>query len=252
MTPSRENSLKGYCTRRSLINLRLFASRRNFLHSISLAAMTSIFSKGQLSLAAQQATPRDSGPTNPTLEEKRIRALAAWTGLTLETPHPVPYGAEIVNSKSGERLMRATNAVATEHDPSAHAELRTIRLACNKLNSYSLEGHTLYTTCEPCAMCMACILWAGLDRVVYGATLADAARFGSQIFDSLNRDRKTIDYEMCCRRSSRARSLSRAVYKSQHAEGFQDSEFRQKMRCVPSGGFGETLRDQEFAKIQKG
>jgi tRNA(Arg) A34 adenosine deaminase TadA len=110
-----------------------------------------------------------------------MRALAAFTALTMETLDPVPYGAEIVHSKTGESLMRATNAVGPEHDPSAHAELRTIRLACNKIQSYSLRGYTLYTTCEPCPMCMACALWAGLDRVVYGATIADAARFGHQI-----------------------------------------------------------------------
>lgn len=94
---------------------------------------------------------------------------------------PVPYGAGIVHTENGERLMRATNAVGEEHDPSAHAEVRTIRLACHQLNSPSLRGYTLYTTCEPCPMCMACALWARLDRVVYGATIADAARFGHQI-----------------------------------------------------------------------
>jgi tRNA(Arg) A34 adenosine deaminase TadA len=110
-----------------------------------------------------------------------MRALAAWTALTFDTPNPVPYGADIVASKTGERLMRAANAVGPEHDPSAHAELRTIRLACAKLKSGSLKGYTLYTTCEPCPMCMACALWAGLDRVVYGATIADAAQHGKQI-----------------------------------------------------------------------
>jgi len=69
-----------------------------------------------------------------------MRELAAWTALTLDTPNPVPFGAEIFHSKSGESLMRAANAVGEEHDPSAHAEVRTIRLACNKLNSYWLRG----------------------------------------------------------------------------------------------------------------
>ena len=77
--------------------------------------------------------------------------------------------------------MRATNAVAKQNDPSAHAEVRTVRLACRKLKSYSLRGYTLYTTCEPCPMCMANALWAGLDRVVFGATIDDANRFCRQI-----------------------------------------------------------------------
>ena len=115
------------------------------------------------------------------LDGERMRALAEWTGRSLETEHPVPYGAEIFDSKTGERLMRAANAVGKENDPSSHAEVRTIRLACKKLKGFSLRGYTLYTTCEPCPMCMADALWAGLDRVVYGATIEDANRFCRQI-----------------------------------------------------------------------
>jgi tRNA(Arg) A34 adenosine deaminase TadA len=110
-----------------------------------------------------------------------MRSLAHWTARTLETDAPVPFGAEIIHTKSGERLMRAHNAVGKEHDPSAHAELRAVRLACKKLKAFSLKGYTLYTTCEPCPMCMANALWAGLDRVVYGATITDANRFCRQI-----------------------------------------------------------------------
>ena len=115
------------------------------------------------------------------LDGERMRELAAWTALTLETASPVPFGAEILNTRTGTQLMRAHNAVAPEHDPSSHAEVRVIRLACKKLEGFSLSGYTLYTTCEPCPMCMACALWAGLDRVVYGATIEDANRFCRQI-----------------------------------------------------------------------
>jgi tRNA(Arg) A34 adenosine deaminase TadA len=119
-----------------------------------------------------------------TLDAERMRSLIAFTMLTMDTPYPVPYGAEIFDTNSGESLMRATNRVGEDHDPSAHGEIVTIRLACAKLKSGRLKGHTLYTTCEPCPMCMACCLWAGLDRVVYGATIEDAARFGHQIMIS--------------------------------------------------------------------
>lgn len=112
---------------------------------------------------------------------ERLSALARWTARSLDTPRPVPFGAEIVHSATGQRLMRALNAVAPQNDPSAHAELRTVRLACRKLGSFSLRGYTLYTTCEPCPMCMANALWASLDRVVYGATIADANSFCRQI-----------------------------------------------------------------------
>ena len=114
-------------------------------------------------------------------DHERMRSVAAFTAETLSTDHPVPFGADILSTATGERLMRAVNRVGPDHDPSAHAETLTIRLACAKLGSGSLKGYTLYTTCEPCAMCMACALWSGLDRLVFGATIADAARFVSQI-----------------------------------------------------------------------
>jgi tRNA(Arg) A34 adenosine deaminase TadA len=115
------------------------------------------------------------------IDRERMRSVAAFTAETLGTDHPMAFGADIVSTKTGERLMRAVNRVGPDNDPSAHAETLTIRLACAKLRSGSLKGYTLYTTCEPCAMCMACALWSGLDRLVFGATIADAGRFVSQI-----------------------------------------------------------------------
>jgi tRNA(Arg) A34 adenosine deaminase TadA len=114
-------------------------------------------------------------------DELRMREIYQFTARSLETPRPVPFGALIVNTRSGERLMRATNAVFRENDPSSHAETRTVRLACKKLKRPSLAGYTMYSTCEPCAMCMANALWARLDRVVFGATIADANRYCLQI-----------------------------------------------------------------------
>jgi tRNA(Arg) A34 adenosine deaminase TadA len=170
----------------------LVTSRRDFLQAISIAATTAVLSESQLALAA----PRAGLPANPAdsaADAEHMRDLVAFTALTMDTPNPVPFGAEIIDSKNGKRLMRATNAVGPEHDPSAHAEVHTIRLACKSLNSYSLRGYTLYTTCEPCPMCMACALWARLDRVVYGATIADAARFGHQIQISASEVAKRTD-----------------------------------------------------------
>ena len=133
--------------------------------------------------ARSQADPAH-GPTPgliTALDHQRMASLARWTARTLATAHPVPFAAEIVHSTTGERLMRALNAVAVQNDPSAHAELRTVRRAGRKLGSYSLRGYTLYSTCEPCPMCMANALWADLDRIVYGATIDDANRFCRQI-----------------------------------------------------------------------
>lgn len=110
-----------------------------------------------------------------------MRALYRFTARTLKTDRPVPFGALIVETQTGKPLMQSTNAVMPENDPSSHAELRTVRLACKKLKLTSLAGYTMYSTCEPCPMCMANALWARLDRVVYGATIADANRFCLQI-----------------------------------------------------------------------
>ena len=127
------------------------------------------------------ARPKTRRANRSHLDEARMRALFRFTARTLNTAHPVPFGALIVNTRTGEPLMHATNAVMRESDPSAHAEVRTVRLACKKLKSVSLAGYTMYSTCEPCPMCMANALWARLDRVVYGATIADASRYCLQI-----------------------------------------------------------------------
>jgi tRNA(Arg) A34 adenosine deaminase TadA len=146
-------------------------NRRSFLAQAGAAS----FSLGTL------GTPALAADSVSAIDRERMRSVAAFTAETLSTDNPVPFGADIVSTATGERLMRAVNRVGPDHDPSAHAETLTIRLACAKLATGSLKGYTLYTTCEPCAMCMACALWSGLDRLVFGATIADAARFVAQI-----------------------------------------------------------------------
>ena len=116
------------------------------------------------------------------IDEEFMRTIVRFTARTLETSSPVPFGALIVETATGKSLMRAVNAVRRENDPSSHAEVRTVRKAAKKLKAISLKGYTMYTTCEPCPMCMANALWAGLDRVVYGATIADASRHCKQIY----------------------------------------------------------------------
>jgi tRNA(Arg) A34 adenosine deaminase TadA len=127
------------------------------------------------------ARPKTTHHDSTSLDEERMRDLVRFTARTFDTRFPSPFGALIVHTKTGKELMRATNAVMREHDPSAHAETRTVRLACQKLKRASLAGYTMYSTCEPCPMCMANALWARLDRVVYGATIDDANRYTMQI-----------------------------------------------------------------------
>lgn len=114
-------------------------------------------------------------------DTERMQALIAFTARSLRTAHPRPFGAAVVHTKSGKLLLAALNNVTQSVDPSAHAEVRTIRLAARRLKKVSLAGYTLYSTCEPCPMCMSTALWAELDRVVYGATIEDAGRHFNQI-----------------------------------------------------------------------
>lgn len=87
-----------------------------------------------------------------------------------------PFGAVIV--KGDEVIAAAHNTVWNDCDPSAHAEVNAIRQAARALQTIDLNGCTMYTTCEPCPMCLTAIHWAKIDRVPYGATIADAAKAG--------------------------------------------------------------------------
>ncbi|MEM8883228.1 MAG: nucleoside deaminase [Planctomycetota bacterium] len=87
-----------------------------------------------------------------------------------------PFGAVIV--KDGAILARAHNEVLKTNDPTAHAEVLAIRRAATQLGTPHLTGCELYTTCEPCPMCLAAIHWARLDRVIYAETRDSAARIG--------------------------------------------------------------------------
>jgi tRNA(Arg) A34 adenosine deaminase TadA len=85
-----------------------------------------------------------------------------------------PFGAVIV--KDGALIGEGINCVTRDNDPTAHAEVRAIRAACQTLGIFSLQGCEIYTSCEPCPMCLAAIYWARIDRIWYGNTSADAAR----------------------------------------------------------------------------
>ncbi len=88
-----------------------------------------------------------------------------------------PFGAVIVN-KDGEILSCNHNQVVNTHDPTAHAEMVCIREACKKIQDFSLQDCTIYTTCEPCSMCLSAIYWARLKQIYYGNTRDDAKQIG--------------------------------------------------------------------------
>jgi len=87
-----------------------------------------------------------------------------------------PFGAVVV--KDGRVVGRGWNRVIADNDPTAHAEMNAIRDACGLLRDFRLNGCELYTSCEPCPMCLSAIYWARIDRVWYAATAADAASIG--------------------------------------------------------------------------
>jgi tRNA(Arg) A34 adenosine deaminase TadA len=87
-----------------------------------------------------------------------------------------PFGAVVV--KDGGIIGEGANQVLATNDPSAHAEVIAIREACRKLKTFQLTGCELYSSCEPCPMCMGLIYWARPEKVYYGNTAADAAKIG--------------------------------------------------------------------------
>ena len=87
-----------------------------------------------------------------------------------------PFGAVIV--KDGEIVAASANKVVPTNDPTAHAEVSAIRLACQKLGTFNLKGCVIYTSCEPCPMCLGAIYWAHLDHIYFANTKADAAAVG--------------------------------------------------------------------------
>ncbi len=87
-----------------------------------------------------------------------------------------PFGAVVV--RNGEIVGRGWNRVTSTNDPTAHAEVVAIRDACSRLKSFSLAGCEIYSSCEPCPLCLAAIYWSRLDRIYYAATCDDAAAAG--------------------------------------------------------------------------
>lgn len=87
-----------------------------------------------------------------------------------------PFGAVI--ARDGEIVAEAANRVTADHDPTAHAEVRAIRMAAERLATHDLSGCEIFASCEPCPMCLGAIYWAHIDKVYYAGDRNDAARAG--------------------------------------------------------------------------
>jgi len=118
-----------------------------------------------------------------------------------------PFGALLV--RDGEILAHGRNRVLGDHDPTAHAEVVAIRRAAAKLGTHNLEGCTIYSSCEPCPMCLAAIHWAGIERIVFAAGREDAAGIGfadAALYEELGRslEARSTPTEQSLREEGRA------------------------------------------------
>lgn len=105
-----------------------------------------------------------------------MREAIALSKRNVEDQTGGPFGAVIV--KNGKIIAKSANMVTVNNDPTAHAEVSAIRLACEKLQTFTLEGCAIYTSCEPCPMCLGAIYWARLEKIYYANTKNNAADFG--------------------------------------------------------------------------
>ena len=123
--------------------------------------------------------------------ELSIKSVNSGTG---------PFGAVLV--KDNQIIAEGFNKVTTSNDPTSHAEIVAIRMACKVLNNFNLEGCDLYTTCEPCPMCLSAIYWARINKIYYANTRVDAQKIDfsdAMIYEELNKtieDRKIPMHQM--------------------------------------------------------
>ena len=112
----------------------------------------------------------------------------------IENKEGGPFGA-VITDKKGNIIANGNNKVLKNNDPTAHAEVVAIREACKKLNTYDLSDYILYTSCEPCPMCLSAIIWANIKEVYYGCTKEDAGEIGFRddiIYDYLKGNNKDL------------------------------------------------------------
>ena len=124
-----------------------------------------------------------------TREEKFMEEAIALAEKGIKNDEGGPFGCVVV--KDDKIIGRGNNKVTSTNDPTAHAEIIAIRDACKNLNSYQLENCEIYTSCEPCPMCLGAIYWARPKVIYYGNSRKDAAKIGfddSMIYDEISSD----------------------------------------------------------------
>ena len=110
------------------------------------------------------------------MQENFMQAAINEAHQFLQTKSGGPFGAVIV--KDNKIIAKGSNLVTVQNDPTAHAEVVAIRNACSKLNTFTLTGCQIYSSCEPCPMCLSAIYWSRIDAVYFAADRKDAANIG--------------------------------------------------------------------------
>lgn len=129
------------------------------------------------------------------------------------------FGAVVVDA-NGDVVAKGSNRVLERKDPTQHAEIVAIQEACKVVGSYDLSGYVLYTTCEPCPMCLSACIWANIKTIYYGATREDAENIGFRdkfIYDHIKGEKKAvevinIDREECKKLFDEYASKSKTIY----------------------------------------
>lgn len=131
-----------------------------------------------------------------------------------------PFGA-VITDKDGNIIATGNNQVLKLNDPTAHAEVMAIRNVCAKLNTYDLSDYILYTSCEPCPMCLSAIIWANIKNIYYACTREDASKIGFRddlIYEYLegkNKDLislKQIDRDECINLFEEYEKQNKTIY----------------------------------------
>jgi len=174
-SPRRDDSLNSLLSNISVV------SRRRFLLSSTAAGAAGVYFGMNQALARQpksggkpipQATDQDRDYMRQAIQLMRQAGVVDKTG--------GPFGAVVV--RDGKVLAASGNSVVRDNDPSAHAEVNAIRIACRAVGSPNIPGAVLYSSCEPCPMCYATAYWARVSKIFYAASWSDYA----DLFDDTN------------------------------------------------------------------
>jgi tRNA(Arg) A34 adenosine deaminase TadA len=137
---------------------------------------------------AQRGTGAILSAMQTVADPKFMRMAIALATENVRSGKGGPFGAVVV--RDGEVIAAEANSVTSTNDPTAHAEVNAIRAACAKLGTFQLDGCDVYTSCEPCPMCLAALYWSRCRTIFYGNTAADAAAAGFDdgfLYEEINR-----------------------------------------------------------------